>query len=113
MVGRVANPQAIENGCDFGYALAANSCEGVICVDASTVTALGSITAFAVSEPRPSCRSPRWPGITQRTSNRLFLVASPFLPSTRVILIQQFQLSTPKVGANAVYFHVPIFSSKS
>jgi hypothetical protein len=38
-------------GCDFGYALAANSCEGVTSVDACTVTALDAITAFAVPNP--------------------------------------------------------------
>jgi hypothetical protein len=35
-------------GCDFGYALAANSCERVTGVDACTVAALDAITAFAV-----------------------------------------------------------------
>jgi len=38
-------------GCDFGYALAANSCEGVTGVDACTVTAFEAITAFAVPNP--------------------------------------------------------------
>ena len=38
-------------GCDIGYALAANSCEGVNNVDACTVTALDAITAFAVPDP--------------------------------------------------------------
>jgi hypothetical protein len=38
-------------GCDFGYALAADSCEGATGVDACTVTALGAITAFAVPSP--------------------------------------------------------------
>jgi len=38
-------------GCDFGYALAVNSCEGVNSVDACTVTASGAITAFAVPNP--------------------------------------------------------------
>ena len=38
-------------GCDFGYALAAASCEGATGVDACTVTALGAITAFAVPDP--------------------------------------------------------------
>jgi len=38
-------------GCDFGYALAANSCEGVRGVEACTVTAFGPITAFAVPNP--------------------------------------------------------------
>ena len=46
----------VENskGCDFGYALAANSCEGVNNVDACTVTALDAITAFAVPDPNDS-----------------------------------------------------------
>ena len=38
-------------GCDIGYALAMNSCEGVDDVEACTVTALDAITAFAVSDP--------------------------------------------------------------
>ena len=38
-------------GCDFGYALAANSCEGVTGVDACTVTAFDMTTAFAVPDP--------------------------------------------------------------
>src|SRR5689334_1075422 len=38
-------------GCDIGYALAMNSCEGVNDVEACTVTALDAITAFAVSDP--------------------------------------------------------------
>ena len=38
-------------GCDIGYALAANSCEGVNNVDACTVTALDATTAFAVPDP--------------------------------------------------------------
>jgi hypothetical protein len=42
-------------GRDIGYALAANSCEGVNSVEACTITALDVITAFAV--PNPSCSS--------------------------------------------------------
>ena len=38
-------------GCDIGYGLAANSCEGVNSVDTCTVTALDAITAFAVPSP--------------------------------------------------------------
>ncbi len=38
-------------GCDFGYALAAASCEGANSVDARTVTALDVTTAFAVPDP--------------------------------------------------------------
>ena len=40
-----------EKGCDFGYALAADSCEGVTGVDACTVTAFDMTTAFAVPDP--------------------------------------------------------------
>jgi hypothetical protein len=42
-------------GCDVGYALAANSCEGAYSVDACTITALDAITAFAI--PNPNCSS--------------------------------------------------------
>jgi hypothetical protein len=38
-------------GCDIGYALAANSCEGANNMDACTVTALDATTAFAVPDP--------------------------------------------------------------
>jgi hypothetical protein len=41
-------------GCDIGYALAANSCEGAHSVEACTVTALDAITAFAVPNPNSS-----------------------------------------------------------
>jgi hypothetical protein len=94
-------------------------------VDACTVTALGAITAFAVPNPGGHLATPSvFSGlavrrvsspepITQLTSGRLRYVASPFLPSTGTILIQQLQLSTPKVGANAHYFHVGIISFKS
>jgi len=44
-------------GCDIGYALAANSCEGANSVEACTVTAFDAITAFAV--PNPNCSSQR------------------------------------------------------
>src|SRR5208337_1769412 len=85
MVGRVVNQRAIEKGCDFGYALAADSCEGVTGVDACTVTALGAITAFAVPNPNghlatpsvfsgPAVRSGRpVEPITQLTSGQLLL----------------------------------------
>jgi len=46
-------------GCDIGYALAANSCEGVNNVDARTVTALDAITAFAVPNPNHTSQR-RW-----------------------------------------------------
>jgi hypothetical protein len=42
-------------GRDIGYALAADSCEGVNSVEARTVTAPDAITAFAV--PNPNCSS--------------------------------------------------------
>jgi hypothetical protein len=41
--------------CGIGYALAANSCEGVSSVDTCTVAAPDAITAFAV--PNPNCSS--------------------------------------------------------
>jgi hypothetical protein len=80
-----------EKGCDFGYALAAGSCEEAHSVDACTVTALDAITAFAV--PNPNCSSQESVGffgsgrssgcpselITQPTSDRQrFIFASPF-----------------------------------
>jgi hypothetical protein len=78
-------------GCDFGYALAAGSCEEAHSVDACTVTALDAITAFAV--PNPNCSSQESVGffgsgrsfgypserITQPTSDRQrFIFANPF-----------------------------------
>jgi hypothetical protein len=45
------NVQGKEKGCDFGYALAVDSCEGATGVDACTVTALDMTTAFAVPDP--------------------------------------------------------------
>jgi len=78
-------------GCDFGYALAVSSCEGVNSVDACTVTALDAITAFAVPDPNGSSQSSSvFSGrgvrritssdrITQLTSERLrFIEANPF-----------------------------------
>src|SRR6476660_4987082 len=52
-VGNEKTQTCLENskGCDIGYALAANSCEGVNNVDACTVTALDATTAFAVPDP--------------------------------------------------------------
>ena len=38
-------------GRDFGYALAANSCEGVHSVESCTITALDVIAAFAAPGP--------------------------------------------------------------
>ena len=38
-------------GCDFGYALAVNSCEGAGDVESCTITAFDVITAFAVPYP--------------------------------------------------------------
>jgi hypothetical protein len=51
------NNREASNTCDFGYALAANSCEGVTGVDACTATAPRAITAFAASKPRLTPRS--------------------------------------------------------
>src|SRR5271157_5953841 len=52
-------PRVLGNrkGCDFGYALVGNSCEGAPGVDACTVTALDAVTAFAGSRPQPTPRS--------------------------------------------------------
>jgi hypothetical protein len=50
--------------------------------------------------------------ITQLTSGWLRFVACPFLPSTRAILTEDSQLSTPKVGANTTYFDVGISFGK-
>ena len=47
-------------GCDIGYALAANSCEGANSVEACTVTALDAITAFAVPNPNFPSQSRRF-----------------------------------------------------
>ncbi len=41
-----------KKGCGLGYALAANSCEGVSSLDACTVAAPDAITAFAVPKPQ-------------------------------------------------------------
>jgi hypothetical protein len=48
---RKINLSRNSKGCDIGYALAANSCEGASNVDACTVTALDATTAFAVPDP--------------------------------------------------------------
>ena len=47
-------------GCDIGYALAINSCEGVNSVETCTVTAPDAITAFAVPNPNFSSQSRRF-----------------------------------------------------
>jgi hypothetical protein len=44
-------------GRDIGYALAADSCEGVLGVEACTITALDAIAAFAVPNPNHSSQS--------------------------------------------------------
>ena len=49
-----------EKGCDIGYALATDSCEGTDSVDARTVTALDVSTAFAVPNPNASSQSRRF-----------------------------------------------------
>jgi hypothetical protein len=51
-------------GCDFGYALAANSCEGVGSVDTCTIAAPDAITAFAIPNPSyPSQGKPVFSGL--------------------------------------------------
>jgi hypothetical protein len=54
-IGRERDGGTKGKGCDIGYALAANSCEGANSVEACTVTALDAITAFA--DPNPNCSS--------------------------------------------------------
>jgi hypothetical protein len=50
ITGFEEGPEKVK-GCDIGYALTANSCEGANSVEACTVTALDAITAFAVPNP--------------------------------------------------------------
>ena len=85
-------PKALGNrkGCDFGYALADNSCEGALGVDACTVTAPDAATAFAVPDPsRHLAVRLVFSGLsvlpshlvepaTQRTSGQLRLRCQPF-----------------------------------
>ena len=60
MPGKQKTKACLKNskGCDIGYALAANSCEGANNVDACTVTALDATTAFAVPDPGPLLAGP-------------------------------------------------------
>jgi len=81
-------------GCDIGYALAANSCEGAHSVEACTVTAPDAITAFAVPNPNSSSQSSRFfqvwlPCGSPRRANHSayfglakFYLSQPFQPST-------------------------------
>ena len=85
-------------GCDIGYALAANSCEGALSVDACTVTALDAITAFAVPNPNYSSQISRFFQVRMPVELPLranhsayfglakFYFSQPFQPSTRVTL---------------------------
>jgi hypothetical protein len=57
-LGRKKAARRNNKGCDIGYALAANSCEGVHSVDACTVTAFDAIAAFAAPDPDSSSQSP-------------------------------------------------------
>lgn len=80
-------------GCDVGYALATNSCEGAGSVDACTVTAPDAITAFAISNPGPFLAGPAGffglerptnhfvAPITQPTSEQLQFPELSFRPS--------------------------------
>ncbi len=56
-----------KKGCDFGYALAANSCEGVDGMDARTIAAPDVIAAFAAQTPT-----------APRRVSQFFRVWSPF-----------------------------------
>ena len=69
------NDEQKRKGCDIGYALVADSCEGTDNVDACTVTALDAITAFAI--PNPNCFS-------QNQSVFSGLAALPVAPSERI-----------------------------
>ena len=85
-------------GCDFGYALAISSCEGVNSVEACTVTAPDAITAFAVPNPNYSSQSRRffqvWLlfGLPRRADHSAyfgpakFYLSQPFQPSTEANL---------------------------
>jgi len=88
-------------------------------VEACTVTALDAITAFAVPNPNGHLAAPSvFSGLEVQQvappnpSPSLLCLATlscqPFRPSTGAILIQQFQLSTPEIGANAISFPVRI-----
>ena len=49
-----------KKGCGIGYALAADSCEGVSSVDTCTVAAPDAITAFAVPNPNSPSQGSRF-----------------------------------------------------
>ncbi len=108
-----------DKGCDFGYALAANSCEGANSVDACTVTAFDAITAFAVPDPNESSQIPSVfsgsgvrriappdePPSLLRISNCLFL---PTLSAVdAAILMKDAKMSTPNIGAKSKRFPPP------
>ena len=97
--------------CHIGYALAANSCERVAGVDACTVSGPGCDHRFRSSKPRrtsrnavdffgsggsASCLAHR---SLRLTSSRLRIWCRSFLPSTKVILTEAGEMSTPKVCA--------------
>ena len=104
--------------CHFGYALATNSCERVAGVDACTAAVLDAITAFAVSKPRQRSRNPvdffGSGGFASHlayrslrlTSSRLPIGCRSFLPSTKAILTEGEQMSTPKVCAQPAFLLV-------
>jgi hypothetical protein len=106
-------------GRDIGYALAANSCEGVNSVESCTITALDAITAFAV--PNPSyilAEQPVFSGrvvlqvaladaITQLTLDWLnFHLRQPFQPSTREKVNAPTQIVNAVFWCSAVAFPV-------
>jgi hypothetical protein len=107
-----ANPFDHRHKPDFGYAPAARSCERTGCVDACTVSACHVITAFAVSGPDLPLAEPVGFFGSERPAN-CFTVQSlsllrisrclfqlSFQLSTRVILTDKRELSTPKSCAN-------------
>jgi hypothetical protein len=106
-------------GCDIGYALAAASCEGANSVDACTVTAFDATTAFAVPDPDQLLAEPvgffgsgcpadcsAEPDHPVYFGSATIYFDQPFRPSTCVILIEERELSTPVICANADFFRV-------
>jgi hypothetical protein len=110
------NPFDRRHKLNIGYALAACSCEGACSVDACTVSACYVIIAFAISGPglllaelvgffgserAANCFAVQSLSLL-RISRCLFQL--PFQLSTRVILNQESELSTPKSCANNEIF---------
>jgi len=101
--------------CDPGYALAADSCERVVSVDACTVAASDAVTAFAVPDLGGHLAVPSiFSGLAvARVAPRnrplsllqagVLLSCRSFRPSTKAILTEDGEMSTPKVCAPATF----------